>query len=178
MNSRRFDVLIVGGGFSGTILAIQLLYRAPALKTALLDKGSLPGRGVTYGANYKCHLLNLPADMMSAFSEEPEHFLGWARANYQPSLQARSFLARAVYGRYMELLLQHAIAAAPEGNFTWVEDEALSLMRRHGLFKLQRQNGPDLLAQSVVIATGHFPPPDPKVPGLCGPSRHYVSCAW
>lgn len=106
MNSARFDVLIIGGGFSGTILA----YRAPTLKIALLDKASLPGRGVAYGANYKCHLLNLPADMMSAFSEEPEHFLGWARANYQPSLKARSFLPRAVYGRYMESLLQHAVA--------------------------------------------------------------------
>ena len=71
MNSARFDVLIVGGGFSGTIVAIQLLYRAPALKIALLDKGSLPGRGVAYGANYKRHFLTLPADMMSAFSEEP-----------------------------------------------------------------------------------------------------------
>jgi uncharacterized NAD(P)/FAD-binding protein YdhS len=118
MNSARFDVLIVGGGFSGTIVAIQLLYRAPALKIALLDKGSLPGRGVANAANYKCHLLNLPADMMSAFSEEPEHFLGWARANYQPSLQSRSFLPRAVYGRYMESLLQHGVAAAPEGTLS------------------------------------------------------------
>ena len=101
MNSARFDVLIVGGGFSGTILAIQLLYRAPALKIALMDKGSLPGRGA-YGANYKCHLLNLPADMMSAFSEEPEHFLGWARANYQPFASSAQFSAasrlRTVYG--------------------------------------------------------------------------------
>lgn len=76
MNSERFDVLIVGGGFSGTILAIQLLYRAPTLRIALLDKGSLPGRGAAYSANYKCHLLNLPADMMSVFSEEPRTFPG------------------------------------------------------------------------------------------------------
>ena len=34
MNTPRFDVLIIGGGFSGTILAVQLLYRAPALKIA------------------------------------------------------------------------------------------------------------------------------------------------
>lgn len=27
-------------------------------------------------------------------------------------------------------------------------------MRRHGLFKLQRQKGPDLLAQSPMIAGG------------------------
>jgi len=73
MNSARFDVLIVGGGFSGTILAIQLLYRAPALKIALMDKGSLPGRGA-YGANYKCHLLNLPANLMSAFFRRARTF--------------------------------------------------------------------------------------------------------
>ena len=42
MNTPRFNVLIIGGGFSGTLLAVQLLYRAPALKIGILDNGMLP----------------------------------------------------------------------------------------------------------------------------------------
>lgn len=178
MSTPEFDVLIVGGGFSGTILALQLLYRAPELRIAILNKGSLPGRGVAYGTSCRCHLLNLPADKMSAFSEEPEHFLRWARANYDPLVQARSFLPRSIYGRYLESLLRHAVANAPQDSFTWIEDEVLSLTRRHGLFTLERKNGADMSAHAVVMATGNYPPSDPKIPGLLRSSPHYISYPW
>ena len=178
MNTPRFDVLIIGGGFSGTILAVQLLYRAPTLKIAILDKGLLPGRGVAYGTGYKYHLLNLPANKMSAFPEQPEHFVGWARANFEPSVQPRSFLPRSTYGRYMESLLRHATADAPKESFTWIEDEALSLTRRHGALAVETRKGPHILAQSVVIATGNYRPSDPKISGLSRSSPHYVSYPW
>lgn len=178
MNTPRFNVLIIGGGFSGTILAVQLLYRAPTLRIGIVDKGALPGRGVAYGTTYKYHLLNLPAENMSAFPEQPEHFVGWARANYEPAIQARSFLPRAIYGRYMESLLRHAAANAPQENFTWTQDEALSLTKRHGALAVQMKNGPEVLAQCVVIATGSYPPSDPKIPGLARSSPHYVSYPW
>ncbi len=178
MKFPRVDVLIVGGGFSGTLLAVQLLYRAPGFRIAVLEKGTLPGRGVAYGTSYKSHLLNLPADKMSAFPEEPEHFLRWARANYEPLVQARSFLPRTVYGRYMESLLRHAVASAPEERFTWIEDEAISLTRRNGSLAVERKNGRDVSARCVVIATGTYPPSDPKIPGLSRSSGHYVAYPW
>lgn len=178
MNTPRFSVLIIGGGFSGTILAVQLLYKNPALRIGVLDKASLPGRGVAYGTGYKCHLLNLPADKMSAFPEAPDHFVRWAQANYEPAVQARSFLPRSIYGRYLEFLLRHASASAVKESFTWIEGEALSLTRRHELFALEMKNGPDLLACSVVLATGNYPPSDPKIPGLSNSSCHYVSYPW
>jgi uncharacterized NAD(P)/FAD-binding protein YdhS len=96
------------------MLAVQLLHRAPALKVAVLEKASSPGRGIAYGTSYRSHLLNLPADSTSAFSEQPEHFTRWARANYDPHVESRSFLPRAVYGRCIESLLEHAAATAPK----------------------------------------------------------------
>ena len=178
MNTPRFNVLIIGGGFSGTILAVQLLYRAPTLKIAIVDKASLPCRGIAYGTNYKCHLLNLPADKMSAFAEEPEHFARWARTNYNPAIQPRSFLPRPVYGQYLESLLRHTAANAPKESFSWIPEEALSLTRRGGCFLVQTTTGSDLRAEAVVIATGNYPPSDPRIPGLCRSSPHYVSYPW
>lgn len=78
----------------------------------------------------------------------------------------------------MESLLRHAAASVPQGNFIWIQDEALSLTKRHGALAVQTKNGPETLAQSVVIATGNYPPSDPKIPGLERPSPHYVSYPW
>jgi uncharacterized NAD(P)/FAD-binding protein YdhS len=108
---------------------VQLVYRAPALKIAILDKGLLPSRGVAYGTGYKYHLLNLPANQMSAFPEQPEHFVGWARANFEPSVQARSFLPRSMYGRYMESLLRHATAIRAQA--AQLAEHLLHVLLRH-----------------------------------------------
>jgi cation diffusion facilitator CzcD-associated flavoprotein CzcO len=40
MSTPRLKVIIVGGGFSGTALAVQLLRRVPGLPMAVIDKGS------------------------------------------------------------------------------------------------------------------------------------------
>src|ERR1035438_6520281 len=82
MTNAQFSVVIVGGGFSGSMLALQLSRRVPSLSVAVIDKGSVPGRGLAYTTRHHCHLLNIPAGNMSALPEEPDHFLRWARANY------------------------------------------------------------------------------------------------
>ena len=40
---RPFSVLIIGGGFSGTVLAYQLLHRDPKLDIAIVDSGEKLG---------------------------------------------------------------------------------------------------------------------------------------
>jgi len=56
----RFDVLIVGGGFSGTMLAVHLLRESSTLSIVVMDRGSLPGRGLAYGSLHRFHLLVFP----------------------------------------------------------------------------------------------------------------------
>ena len=63
---RPFDILILGGGFSGTMLAIQLLRRDPRLNVAVVDKGKTPGRGLAYSTYYRFHVLNVSVKNMSA----------------------------------------------------------------------------------------------------------------
>jgi len=173
----HFDVLIVGGGFSGTMLAVHLL-RSTSLSVAIIDRGALPGRGLAYSTPYKFHLLNVPACGMSALPDDPDHFLRWARTNYDASVQARSFLPRAVYGEYVGSLLQKTIAEQGQGRFRWIQDEALSLHRRRGYPAVQRKSGSELLARAVVLATGNFPPADPKIAGLKPTSFRYFPFAW
>ena len=71
---------------------------------------------------------------MSALAEEPNHFLNWVRIHHNPDAGQRSFLPRALYGRYIESL----VAGSAVGNGThapsWLRDEAVSLVRNGDIF--------------------------------------------
>src|ERR1700691_2850212 len=103
------------------MLAFQLLRRDPTLSLTVIDKGSAPGRGVAYSTEFDCHLLNVPAGNMGALPEEPDHFLCWAQANYDPSAQHSSFISRRVYGRYISSMLDEAMECWGAYNLRWIQ---------------------------------------------------------
>ena len=176
----KFSVVSVGGGFSGTMLAVQLLRRVPSLSVAVIDKGAVPGRGVAYSTPYNCHLLNVPAGNMSALPEDPDHFLNWARANYECPVQATSFLPRRFYGQYLGSLLEEATEHSVGGNFRWIEGEVCSLeSKRDGSnITVRLKDGSRLTTQSLVLAAGNFSPPKLNVFGLSEQSERYSPSAW
>ena len=70
------DVAIVGGGASGTLVAVQLLRQARGpWRIALVERSGALARGLAYGPAEPCHLLNVPAAGMSAFPDDPGHFV-------------------------------------------------------------------------------------------------------
>jgi len=178
VSSHKFNVVVVGGGFSGTILAVQLLCCDPALRVAVIEKSNPVGRGLAYSTESRFHLLNVPASNMSALPNEPGDFLRWAQANYNPAVQPRSFLSRALYGRYIAYLLKRATAAGERSRFEWVQDEAVSVRASQRQFEVKRRHGPELAAEAVVLALGNFPPANPRVPGLGGKCQRYFPLAW
>lgn len=75
-------IAIVGGGFSGSLVATHLLKNAHhPLKVFLIERGTAIGQGIAYGTPHKEHLLNVPVGKMSAFPENPDHLLCWLRSN-------------------------------------------------------------------------------------------------
>lgn len=173
----HFNIAIVGGGFSGTMLAIQLLRGDPNLRVAVIDKSSAPGLGLAYSTEDPNHLLNVPAENMSAFPDEPDHLVRWARSNYDPSFRAESFLPRKVYGQYVVSLLQSA--SARSGNrLSWLRDQAVSLTPQVEHLSLHLSEGQCVQAKTVVLALGNSAPPDLKIPGLRAGARRYAATAW
>jgi uncharacterized NAD(P)/FAD-binding protein YdhS len=172
MRDPQSDILIIGGGFSGTMLAVHLL-RSTDLSVAVIDRGSSPGRGLAYGSPHRFHLLNVPAGEMSAWSDLPDDFLRWARTHYDASLQARSFPPRSVYGDYLGTLLESTLNEFGRERLQWIRDEARSLHRRRGKLAVQTNSGAQLLASVVVLATGNFPPANPRLPGLTSSASSY-----
>ncbi|HYP67214.1 MAG TPA: FAD/NAD(P)-binding protein, partial [Thiobacillaceae bacterium] len=82
-------IAIIGGGFSGTLVAVHLLRTATIpMAVKLIERGPTVGPGVAYSTPETCHLLNVPAGKMSAFPEDAEHFLRWLRNHDDPAVAA------------------------------------------------------------------------------------------
>jgi uncharacterized NAD(P)/FAD-binding protein YdhS len=179
-NALRKRIVVIGGGFCGTMLAVNLLRRTSGLSLAVIDSSGHSARGLAYGTSHDCHLLNVRAGNMSAFPDEPDHFLNWARRNFDSAAEPKSFLPRAVYGQYLSSLLDEAAQrASHSGNaLDWIRDEALAAERDADGFRIQRRNGPPILAQSVVLALGNFPPSNLGVAGLAQDSKTYSRNPW
>jgi uncharacterized NAD(P)/FAD-binding protein YdhS len=178
MRNAKFSVVIVGGGFSGSVLAVQLLRRVPNLPVAVIEKRPAPGRGLAYGTRHYCHLLNVRAGNMSALPEDPDHFLRWARTNYDRSAQATSFLPRRVYGQYVGSLVDEVIGHNPAGRLEWIEGEVASLAHDRSKVLVQLKNGRTLVAHALVLAVGNHPPANLNIPGLSKDARRYVCSPW
>ncbi len=104
-------VVIVGAGFSGTLLAINLLrHDGPA--ATLIERADAAGLGVAYGTRQSDHLLNVRAANMSAFPDAPGHFVEWLAAQAMAA-DGAAFVPRRVYGAYLRDTLAAAKARPP-----------------------------------------------------------------
>ncbi len=115
MSSTTRNLVIVGAGFSGTSLAVNLL-RLPGagpLNIILIERAQF-ARGLAYARLKYPYLLNVPAGRMSATAEDPGEFLNFARRSH-PDATASDFLPRELYGEYLESLLLAAEYGAPAG---------------------------------------------------------------
>jgi uncharacterized NAD(P)/FAD-binding protein YdhS len=110
----RKTFVIVGAGFSGTVLAANLLRRPPAggADIVLIERSKAMGRGVAYAAHEFPYLLNVPAARSSADSRDPMQFLRFAQSRL-PNADREDFLPRALYGDYLQDLLLRAEQEAP-----------------------------------------------------------------
>lgn len=174
----KFTVAIVGGGFAGAMVAAQLLRQSAGnASVVLVERDAYVGKGVAYGTPFPQHVLNVPAKNMSAFPDDPEHFLRWARLNHNVAVNAGDFLSRQFYGEYVAHVLRQEIEGHPM-QFERVQDEAVALDRTGERTEIQLRSGQTVIADKVVLALGNFPPGDPRLPGKTPHSQRYVADPW
>jgi uncharacterized NAD(P)/FAD-binding protein YdhS/predicted metal-dependent enzyme (double-stranded beta helix superfamily) len=158
------SIAIVGGGFSGSMVAVHLLKNAVSpLRIKLIESRPVIGEGIAYSTNWDCHLLNVPAGKMSAFPDHPDHFWHW--------LQTRSgmvgrddFVPRKLYGNYLKSILAEAEAQANRDvSLEKITDRAIALDTDGERTTIHLHSGQSLPADRVVLAWGNFPPADPAV---------------
>jgi uncharacterized NAD(P)/FAD-binding protein YdhS len=155
-------IVIAGGGFSGTLVAANLLRRPPAGPTRLLliERNDSVGRGVAYARRPHPYLLNVPAGRMSASSAAPQQFLQFVKRRI-PNATGEDFLPRPLYGEYLEEVLLAAQLSAPSNirlEIWRAEVTGIRRIERRLPLQVELADGRRLTADDVVLALGNPKP--------------------
>lgn len=167
-------IAIVGGGFCGTITAVNLARLSDhPLRIVIINDRYPTGRGVAYSSKRPEHLLNVVARNMSALADDLTNFVEWLRTRHEyadaPDAQLRELFApRRVYGDYL-LSLLHA-HARPQRNrsgstIETIHAEAIDVSPTGGAVRVGLSDGQQILADKVLLATGNPPPSQVSVGG-------------
>jgi uncharacterized NAD(P)/FAD-binding protein YdhS len=164
---------IVGGGFSGAVVAANLLRRPPAdtSEIVLIERRAQLCRGAAYADHAFPYLLNVPAGRLSADSAQPFQFLDFARRT-MPAATAEDFLPRRLYGDYLQDFLIEAQRSAVAGiRLTRVRGEATTMSRRpDGTLLVGFEDREPVAARQVILALGN---PSPGTPPWAEPIRQH-----
>lgn len=165
---------VIGSGFSGTLLAINLLRFGIGQVTLIERAGARLGRGCAYGEAGAEHVLNVRAGNMSAFPDQPEHFAHWLDETGLGG--AKSFATRRTYGAYLAGLLDAARASAGQRLHVRIGDVTALRTDESGA-TLTFSSGETLRVDGAVLAPGNLPPHDlPAVSALSRPD--YIDDPW
>lgn len=153
-------VAIIGGGFSGTLLALHLLRAGPHMRVALVERDKGFGRGLAFSSGNPSHLLNVPAGRMSAYTGDPGHFLRWLQAQ-DPATEAGSFVPRRLFGAYVRQLLHDELKHA--GDRLDLQRADVQALEAGADGVTLHAGERRIAANAAVLATGNFPPAPPPV---------------
>ena len=160
----------MGGGFAGASLAIQAVRAAPRpLDITIIEPKAEVGRGLAYSTDDPDHRLNAPAFVHSAIPEDMLHFSRWARATGLPARDPEAlqpdggaYFRRRDFGRYLaETLAQHADWAETSSRISHLRASATDAAFGGGPVRVLTDDGREIAADRVVIATGN---PTPRLP--------------
>jgi uncharacterized NAD(P)/FAD-binding protein YdhS len=140
-------IVIVGGGAAGVLLAAQLRRQRPEARITVVDSSGRPGTGAAYSTPDPGHLLNVPAERMSAWPDDPNHFCRWLDEHAVATFDG--FAPRVAYGRYLGEILAAADVRLECAEVVWLMPGQPA---RVGL-----DDGRVLAADAVALAPGRPP---------------------
>ena len=180
-------VSIIGGGLTGSLIAINLLRKSLVpIKIVLIEKNRKHiGRGIAYDPISLNHILNVQAKHMSLFSNEPNHFINWWVENknsylyLNKELNEDSFFPRFIFGDYIHICLNQEIhLSKSKHDMNFIVDEVVDLSSDRN-WTIHLKSGNRIIADTVYLATGNIPPSDPiQVGEEIHSHRKYISNPW
>lgn len=165
--SASADVAIVGGGFSGTMLAAHLARRG--LTSVLVEGGGRAGRGTAFSTPEQAHVLNVVAGRMSAWSDRPDHFIEAISAE---GYSADDYVPRPRFGAYLSNILAEAGEAV-----TLARQVALAAVPTEKGWTVTLADGSEIEAGALALAQGNQPP-EPLRVAQDLPADLFVNDPW
>jgi uncharacterized NAD(P)/FAD-binding protein YdhS len=168
MTGPHLPIAIVGAGCSGTIAALHLLDRLPFRSLLLCERSPAFARGAAYASSSPVHLLNVRAANMSAYPDQPMHFVDWLQrtsgqvpdADLEKQIHdtpCGTFVARDLYGRYLTALLRDTLSE-DRGAFRLriIPDEVVDLEPAGPGYRLTLAGGRRHAVAGAILAAGHL----------------------
>ena len=173
-------IAIIGAGLSGTMLAMNLLKQkcSRQVNIKLIDRGGENNLGPAYSTN-EDYLLNVPAELMGAFSKEPEHFLNWALEKNIKTGKG-DYLPRKLLREYIQEMFHQAFKEKDSSIiFQRFEGEAVDVKTEDDHLKVFMEVGSSFDADKVVLALGNAPPRTPKIKNPSSlKEKCYINNPW
>ena len=173
-------IAIIGAGLSGTMLAMNLLKQkcSRQVNIKLIDRGGENNLGPAYSTN-EDYLLNVPAELMGAFSKEPEHFINWALEKNIKTGKG-DYLPRKLLREYIQEMFHQAFKEKGSSIiFQRIEGEAVDVKTEDDHLKVFMEVGSSFDADKVVLALGNAPPRTPKIKNPSSlKEKRYINNPW
>lgn len=181
IDSDIFDVVIIGGGFSGLMTLHHLVNKGRNGNSfAIIEPDENLGYGLAYRTTNPRHLLNVPARNMSALAGQPDHFMKWllseggCKASNAIGIdrvwQDNDYAPRCLYALYLDdIVLETSHAAKVKGiNLCHIRQKAAAAERLpSGLYNLGLDDGSHIQGRTILLATGNLPVNDADgIPGI------------
>ncbi|MFW0753853.1 FAD/NAD(P)-binding protein [Pseudomonas sp. H11T01] len=166
---RSADILIVGGGLSGALLAAQLLRLPGKRQVLVIEPRAELGRGEAYSAVELGHTLNGNAARMSVDPDNADDLTqwlsefiaagGWPESDQQHVPVSELFPPRGIFGLYVQQRLSEAQAVGAQNGSSveHVRGEVVDLQTDETGALLTLGDGTPLRGAFAVLATGMFP---------------------
>ena len=167
------EVLIVGGGASGILVATQIALQARVpISVHIAEPKPVLGRGLAYGTGDEGHLLNVPAGRMSALPSDPSHLRNWARCS------EGDFISRRSYGRYLLETFLEAQKENRHASFLHQRCRVERIERQNDSFQVTADSGPVGKYDIVVLALGHGRANKLSLDASLTSSDRYIDDPW
>lgn len=163
-------VAIIGGGYTGAIVAKLLVERGvrDIDEVTILEPRDQLGCGLAYDAQNIDVRLNVAAHRMRAIPGSPTAFLDWLQTSgtltVDPDAVTREgiFARRRDFGRFMQAQLAPHLDS---GAVRHIRDVARAVERQNDQWRISGADGTIVMADILILATGHPPASRPPVIG-------------
>jgi uncharacterized NAD(P)/FAD-binding protein YdhS len=166
MENLNVDISIIGAGFSGTLVLANLVKETQGnCSIAIIDHLESFNKGIAYNPSSSMFLLNVATKRMSAFPEDPDHFLNWVCKQNEFELFSRealanSFLPRDIYRQYLSSIWSETLSLAKSKNIQveCIYSFAKNIFTTDEIYLIETENGETIRTKQLVLATGNQTP--------------------
>jgi uncharacterized NAD(P)/FAD-binding protein YdhS len=161
-------VAIIGGGYTGAIIAKLLVERGvrDIEEVTVFEPREQLGCGLAYDVKNIDVRLNVAAHRMRAIPGSPTAFLDWLQTSGTLTVDPQAvtpegiFARRRDFGRFMQAQLAPHLDS---GAVRHIRDVVLVVERKNEQWRIRGADGTIVMADILILATGHPPASRPPV---------------